>query len=285
MTPWLLATALAQPVLVELVDAGDEPLRALALSPTVGIQEQAVLELTLSARTQGGGMSAAGGDLPKLTLDLEAEVVEVDENIRYRLAVTNAAAASTGNEDLDPALAETLAPLVGMTGVVEVTRRGEEVQEDWSAPDGVDGQIVEELRKSMAFALPVLPAEPVGKGGKWTVTRPIDDQGFEVTQVETWTVAEMTGQGVTLHTVVKQQAVTGQPVTAGLPEGMVATLDRHLGIGEGAYVVDDGHLLPRSAVEGMTVKFKLAIDQDGEASQLSTIVGHELSLKRDATTP
>jgi len=272
--------ALAASPEIELVRPGAEPRRPLRLTPEEGLVERAQLELRVTARSQSSAGKMPAGDLPQLDMELQTEVTGTGDRIRYRVEVTDAKAASTGNEELDPVLAQAMAQLVGLTGQAEVDSLGRRLSEDWSASPDADPQLVEELRKCVSFALPRLPEEPVGIGAEWTVTRPTDDQGFQVTQVETWTMEGRDPRGVTLHTHISQRAADGQPVTAGLPEGTTATLHDHLAIGEGAYVLDDGHLLPRSAVEGMTVKFELLLDREGTKDVVDSIVGHELALTR-----
>jgi len=279
------ALALAAPPAptVTLDAPGSAPLAPLVITPTVGTVEEATLTLTLTARSQGAeGIPV--GELPTLTLGLAVEPLHVADTIRYQVAVREASAADTGNADLDPALDAALAPLTEVTGQLEVTPTGRALHADWSAPPTVDPSLVEELRKAVTFALPTLPDEPVGIGASWTVRRPLADQGFAVTQVETWTLVARSATGTTLRASLQQEAELGQAVE-GLGEGLQATLKRHLAIGDAAYELDAGRLMPREALEGMTVKYKVAVAKEDQTTVLSTIVGHELALRRSDAPP
>ncbi len=271
----LAATALASPTL-SLTSAGEEPRTALEVAPAMGQVETARLTLTLTARTKHDGAPVPATEMPPVALDLRAEVLEVTPTPRYRLTVTGVGTEGD-DESLREAVAEALQPLVGMTGEITTTRSGIVTAQAWSAVDQVDEAMVDELRKALDVLAQPLPPDAVGVGASWTVTRP-DASGFDVVQHETWALVERDSDGVVLHGQITQEAELGQPVTEGLPEGAHGKLVRHLAIGEAKVVLGPGRLLPREVQEGMTVKYTVDVATDEQTTQMSSIVGHQLSL-------
>jgi len=278
----LAATALASPTL-SLASAGEEPRTTLELTPARGQVETARLTLALTARTKHDGAPVPATEMPPVALDLRAEVLQVTPTPRYRLTVTGVGTEGD-DEALREAVAEALQPLLGMTGEITTSRSGIVTAQEWSAVDQVDAAMVDELRKALDVLAQPLPVDAVGVGASWTVTRP-DASGFNVVQRETWTLVERDSEGVVLHGQITQEAELGQPVTEGLPEGATGKLARHLAIGEAKVVLGPGRLLPREVQEGMTVKYTVDVATDEQTTQMSSIVGHQLSLTTRLGTP
>jgi hypothetical protein len=61
----------------------------------------------------------------------------------------------------------------------------------------------------------ILPAEPVGLGGRWEARKEIELFGFKVSQVDTYTLVERVGDEIKLNVSVTQN---GLPQTVEFPE-------------------------------------------------------------------
>ena len=69
-------------------------------------------------------------------------------------------------------------------------------------PGGVTGQmrqLVEGFQNSAEQMATPLPEEPVGVGGKWSVTQSLELNGMKLQQTATYTVIELSEERAKLH--------------------------------------------------------------------------------------
>jgi hypothetical protein len=209
--------------LVEVVAAGAEPRRVLALEPEVGSSTTSTL--VASQRIASDGRTAtvptvtvqvttavSGGDDDGATLSRSFGEPEID--------ATGAAATDVTT------VREALAGLAGATSEVVVRTDGSteprgEAGEAGGATDRVDAQLHP--------LLPLLPTEAVGVGASWTATSVVEVDGAVVDEVATYTLAALDGDAYEISVSVRRTYRAGEVDGAEVSSGSGSATGRMTG--------------------------------------------------------
>ncbi|MDY7102437.1 MAG: hypothetical protein S0880_14740 [Actinomycetota bacterium] len=167
-------TTLDEPgrAVIEVHDAGDEPRRALRLSPTVGTTQQLTLreEVRVTENPDGGTGAPGSGTID---VELDSAVVAADEE-RFTMELTCGSITSIGADGMPAPANATTSPSraavedrVGCGDRLTLTRRNELVARR-AASTHVFGQppIAEPLLDDLRLV--PLPDRAVGAGARWT---------------------------------------------------------------------------------------------------------------------
>ncbi|MBK8976739.1 MAG: hypothetical protein IPM29_12540 [Planctomycetes bacterium] len=242
------------PTVFELVDAGAEPRRELRLHPSPAAVERATLTVT---NQQTIGREDRTDELPARTLQIpfdvrvEAAPADAPDALQYVLAYGRLELAGVDHLT-EPQRGELDAQLDALAGLrirALSTRTGETLR---VTPEGLDAlpesarTQLRSLDQSFEQFATRLPAEPVGLGARWQVSRGIAIRGIECQQTTTYEVRALDGDHVELAVTVALGAELGPVRMPGLPEDATALLQRFDGHGTGTFVLDLGSVLPRS---------------------------------------
>ena len=249
---------------VELLDAGSGEKRVLAYAPS---REPAQVEVTMSStrRTEVPGTQARIDETPAQTLTLEGQS-EPDVDGAQRAAVTVREFTS-----VDELRAAQFATAPGFTVVWTRAADGSVRELGLAAPGGATDAAragVEITANAVADATVVFPAEAIGAGARWTVTRLIDD-AVAPSRVVTYEIVELDGDIAT----VKTSTTAPDPadtLTAPAPDGATeVTLDveTYEVSGSGELTVDLRAALP---VDGKTESSTRAVYTDPETGKSTT---------------
>ncbi|WP_148611333.1 hypothetical protein [Nocardioides rubriscoriae] len=203
-------TAVGQPPLVEVLDAGSGDRRVLALGPTYGATSDASLAIT-----QQVVRDEAATAVPPVTVPFVVAVTGVDgSEITTSQTYAKPSVDATGLRPADVrGVEQALAPLAGTTSTLVVRRDGTTVE----ATSGTDaaGQVDAQLRD----LVPVLPTRQVGVGASWTASSVGEVDGAVVDQVATYTLESLEDDryviNVTIDRTYRAGEVEGVEVRSG----------------------------------------------------------------------
>jgi hypothetical protein len=232
---------------VKLVSAGKGKKTALKLSPKQGAKQQVEIALDFAEKQSAPDM--AGGDtsnvVPTVVLQGESEVKSVDPagKAEYAFTVKTTDVRPKG----DPVPAEKLERFKSAVGSLQGLVMGGTIDANAMASDiklHIDQQRAEtqaaiELIQVAMPVMPALPAEPIGVGAKWTVTRPMKllDK-VDVTQTTDYELVDHKGTTWTIKGTTK---VTGADQEMGVGD---AKLSKIAGTGAVEASLIDGALYP-----------------------------------------
>lgn len=249
---------------VDLVEKGAKPRVLLDYTPAVGTSQTVRVTMGLGLSMDMMGM-AVPIEVPTTWFDMKTVVLEdTPDGLRCQTTVTDVGVLE-GNAD--PAMVEgmraELAPLAGLEGTYLIGPQGMAESLSFDIPEGLGAESTAQLQKSMASGVPVLPPKKVGVGAVWTVTQQLDDQGFTMDQVTTFTLQALEGRVATLGVEITQSAEPQPVVTADMPEGATSTLDSLEGAGTGGMVVDLDQPLPKRSQVDLKADFVMTTKVEG----------------------
>jgi hypothetical protein len=184
---------------VTLLDPGAEPRRALRLALTAGARAEITFTVDLHL-TQRGGPEAPDQlvDPPATVQTVRFEVRRADEtgaDVAFEVVDAGVATDDAAiDEEQLAALTASVREVIGLTGELRVDPRGRLAAIDYTPPASLDPTVAASLSSiedAFAGVVPVLPAEPVGRGARWQTEGPARATGVTVQQTVTYEITEL----------------------------------------------------------------------------------------------
>lgn len=278
-------------VRVELVSAGDGSTRALRYGPAVGDAEPFELLIDLVVGMDMGGKTSKVTNIPPIRMQLDATLAEtVGEDFRYDLTLKHTAVepvpvdgelsaeALTAKKALDDETAAEAARYQGTTGQLVVSPMGIVSRTELTPPNGAVP--FANLEKALSHAVVVLPEQPVGVGGSWTVTRQVKESGLTLQETKTYTVESLEGSQVVLTMEAVQRGDQASFAMQGLPEGTTANLVALVSEARGKVTLDLAHVFPTSSTVKQDFEGRVAVEQGGQGMLVGMTTDMDLTVER-----
>lgn len=227
---------------VRLVDKGERPRTELRYKIPNGTTSTSTTTFRVTTLATSGD-EAAVALLPGLRLDVVSGPAEItDRGVRFKVDVVKSEAVIP--EGFDETLAQdlrdgaTVADEIG--GWVEIDDRGNMLAGELNERTKRAGVPIRLLRMLLntreTLTRVILPEEKVGLGARWETRKKVTVYGFEVQQVNTYTLVDQAGTEVMLNVTVQQLA---KPQTIEFPdEAITISVESMLGQAEGQIILD-----------------------------------------------
>lgn len=200
------------PVLV--LDAGAEPRETLRYEIKHGTTTNATMDFGLAAMTttrRGATLTVTPG--VRLHIVSGPSMQGKRGSTRFDVRIIKAEAIVP--EGIDPTVAQDLnksaSVLNNVGGWIEVDDRGivqrTELNEAAKRSDVPVRLLVMIINARTSLARVLLPAEPIGAGARWEARKDLVLYGFEVAQVDTYTLTEKVGDELKLNVQIQQTAL------------------------------------------------------------------------------
>jgi hypothetical protein len=202
-----------------VLDAGQEPREALRYKIAHGTTTTATMEFGIASLTTMEG-AAELAVTPGVRLHIVSGPVLEGKRGSTRFDVRIIKAEAIVPEGIDPKVAmdlnKSVSVLNNVGGWVEVNDRGiiqrTELNHAAKRSDIPIRLLAMIINARTSLARVILPAEPVGAGARWEARKDLVLYGFEVSQVDTYTLTEKVGDELKLS-VQTQQTALPQTVT------------------------------------------------------------------------
>lgn len=211
------------PVLV--LEAGAEPRTTLRYKITDGTITKSNMDFRLATLAQTTD-AAALSVVPGVRLHIvSGPSMRTNAGIEFEVNIKKAEAMVPQGLDDDVAedLRQSASILDDVGGSVVINDRGlvqsTQLNEHAKNPDLPLRLLMMIVNARTTLARVVLPAEPVGLGGRWQSTKELVLYGFKIQQVDSYTLVEKVGDEIKLNVTVTQTAL---PQTVDFPEDGVA---------------------------------------------------------------
>jgi hypothetical protein len=256
---------------ISLLEAGAEPRELLRYKLEGGTMTTSTMELSISSMASSTSAGAEIARPPGLRVVVTSgPAVELDNGLtRFDIRIVRAEAVMPPGVDreVERDLNRSAALLKDVGGWIEVDDRGivreadfNQAAKDPNVPVRMLATIVN-VRTSLARV--ILPAEPVGLGAEWEAKKELTLYGFEIEQVDRFTLAERVGDEVKIGVEIVQTAPK-QTVTFE-EEGVEFALDSLTMSAQGDVILN------LNALEGSA----RAQGQSSEALTVKTVEGAE----------
>jgi hypothetical protein len=220
--------------------------------------------------------------LPPMLMKMTVNTVRLtpEGDLVYRFAVGAVDSQDDGTTDphLKEALDHELKKLAGLSGECEVTTRGHTVHVAMNVPPEAGEQLrdlLDETARAIKEITVPLPAEPVGRGAKWTATTPFHMKMFDATRTVTYTLSQTDGDRGTIDFDVTLTAPS-QAVHSPRLQDAHMTLDSMNASGRGRTRFDLQRLVPTSEVD---TKIDVAMSFEAQSASHTMSIATQLGVR------
>jgi hypothetical protein len=263
-------------VRVEIIQAGRTPRRALRYRfrpDQLGVMST-TFDNDVAYGPRGGQMMHTPS--PPMVMDLA--ITEVSPRgelatVQFRIArfdVTTSPSDLT-DEQTRHAVQQSLQPMVGMTGSLEMDDRGRMRRMKWEVPDSVPPAvrtILDGMSRSGQDMVVPMPEEPVGVGAEWYSVKNIPFMGIQLSYTSRVVLVAMTGDHITLRTSVEIAGGRQPFAFPGLPPGTTAEIISCDGDGTSEMDVDLDWLSPARMSVRTRVDMAMDVTTNGQTQSL-----------------
>lgn len=258
---------------VKVISTGSGAKTALRFAPQKGDKQAIAMTMTMAMEMSMGGQAMPAMKVPQMLMTLDLEVIEItaENDIRYvfKLSKADIVDDPAVMAQVKEAMRASLQQMVGLSGKVLVSPRGITKETSIEYPPGVDAQtrqMMEGMKDNINQLSAPLPEEEVGQGAQWEASTTVSQNGITLTQVTTYTLAEVGGGRATMKLAVTQKAEPQEMKMPGLPPGTTARLDELTSGGEGEMRLDLAHLAPTTSTVNIKTDMRSTISM-GEMKQ------------------
>lgn len=240
------------PVLV--LDEGQEPRELLRYTVTEGTTTTSNMDFGLAslAKTSAGAQLSV---VPGVRLHVvSGPSIQSRRGTRFDVRIVKAEALvpEGADQELASDLDKSASVLNNVGGWVEIDDRGiiqaSQLNEQAKRADVPIRLLVMIINARTSLSRVLLPAEPVGKGARWEARKDLLLYGFEVSQVDTYTLTEKVGDELRMRVAIQQ---TARPQTVTFDEeGVELTVESFSMYANGEIIANLNALEANAAANG-----------------------------------
>lgn len=263
-------------VRVEIIQAGQTPRRTLRYrfrADQLGVMSTA-FDNDIAYGPRGGKLVHMPS--PPMVMDLELTGMAPRGEraaVQFRIARFDVATSPTDltDEQTRRTVQQSLQPMVGMTGSMEMDNRGRMRQMKWQVPDSVPPgvrTVLDGMSRSGQDMVVPMPEEPVGVGAEWYAVKNTPFMGIQLSYTSRVKLIAMTGDRITLRTSVEIAGGRQPFAFPGLPPGTTAEIISCDGDGTSDIDVDLDWLSPARMSVRTHVDMAMDVTTNGQTQSL-----------------
>jgi hypothetical protein len=251
-----------------VLEGGLAPRAALRYSLAEGSTTTSTLDLSISSMTEttddGEAFSSAPGLRIVVSSKVTARLPNGNTRLDIKLVEAEAIMPEGADSDVDSDLQASVALLRDVGGWIEVDDRGitqrSALNQAAKNPDLPIRLLMTIIQARSSLARVILPIDPVGVGGRWEARKHFEMFGFEIHQIDRYTINDRIGDelrlGVEIVESAPQQTVTFEE------GGVNFTLESLSVSAQGDLVVELDTLEASGRVKGRATEV-LSVTRDG----------------------
>lgn len=282
-----VAWAADDPVSIEVLDEGRvEGRRQLRLSFTEGgrSRQTMTMKMAMAMRLDGAALPAAS--IPAVEFVQTSEIVDVDEAGVARVVVRlEQGRVLAGPDDPPPAvqaMERALQGIEGIRGTFRMSDRGILLDGTFEFAAGNEPlpevrQMIDSMQQSIQQMVAPFPREPIGVGGRWRTVMQPTLNGITMRLTATYTVTELSPEGVTLDVGIEQSAAPQDVAAPNLPAGAMR-LEAVAGAGSGTARYAFDVPFPVAVSTAVKTDMQMTMRAGEKVAQMETTVQADLEL-------
>lgn len=240
---------------VKLLEAGSNPKTKLRMTPVKGTKQTSIMTMKMDQTIVMRGQKLPATPTPAMQFTVDVTVTDVASNGDFTFEYSYPKIGLVDDDTVPALMKETMTSMLksieGMSGSAVMSNRAFTKKSEIKLPPKSNAQIkamIDGMKESMSRLSAPLPEEPIGVGGKWSVTQLVEVNGMKLKQTSINTLNKIGGGKYDLSVEVTQTAEPQEVKTPGLPEGSTVTLESLESTGKGTMMLDANHVFPISEI-------------------------------------
>ena len=285
-TLWADAPDAKPAVEIELLEAGQEPRRAIRFTPAAGDKLTVAMTMKMSQGMTINGAAQPPTPLPtqKFTMDMSVNDVKANGDVHYGFAYTDIEVFDDP-QNPSPAVAAIqglVQPMVGTKGSGVITNRGFSKEAEFEIPENLNPMLksmLEGMKDSINQLSSPVPEEAIGLGAKWRTVQNVTSNGIKLKQTIEHEVTAVDEKGITTEFTLTQEAEPQEVKNASLPPGVSVKLDSIDTKGSGTSQLISDSIFPAVHTTSVASKINMTIAVAGQTQKTTTDMKMEMTLE------
>ena len=256
-----------------VLEQGSRPMVPLRYTIAEGATTTSTMVLSIPAQTTITGEGEALTKAPGLRVVISSgpAVKLGNGNTRVNIRIVDATAVipQESEVEVEHNFAKSAELLQDVGEWIEIDDRGvvqrSELNQAAKNPDLPIRLLMTILQVRSSLARVVFPIEPIGTGGRWETRKRIEMFGFEIEQVDRYTITETVRDGLKLRVEIAESAP--RQTVSFQEEGMKLQLESLSVNAQGDLVVDFDALESSGRIEGRATEV-LSVERDGRKERI-----------------
>lgn len=251
---------------VTLLEAGEGEKSTLRLELEPGSTQSTAMRMKTTQQIMMGGREFPTPVMPTMIMPVSVSIAERAEAEGAKAWGVKFDFDEMKFEGADPqtiaAVRQGLAGFGDMTGTGVVTAEGRWRDTSFTGQESMAPEMrdqMEGMTESFRNMGAMLPAEPVGVGGKWRVEQSIESNGIRIDQATVFTLRAREGNRLTLDAEMKQSIPAQDVRPPNVPQQSFRTQGE--GTGRGTLVIDLTRAMPVDGTMKSTTKMSMTSAQ------------------------
>ncbi|MDX1924903.1 MAG: DUF6263 family protein [Pirellulaceae bacterium] len=271
--------------IVKLLEQGIAPRQTLRLAPTKGMQQTAIMTMKIDQTIVMRGQKLPATPTPAIQFTIDVKITDVasngDVSLEYNYPKVEIIDDADQPSPVKAMMETMLKSMEGLAGTATISNRGFTKKSEITLPDDAQPQLkamIGSMQESMSRLSSPLPEEPIGVGGKWSVTQLIESNGMKMKQTSVHTLKEIKGKTFDVAIELTQAADAQEIQTPGVPPGTSTKLISLESTGEGSMQFESGVMFPISTVKSDST-MKMEMVTAGQTLPMQIEMTMEMSVK------
>jgi hypothetical protein len=251
------------------------------------------MDLSLSVEVKEGDQERPGQSLPIMRIGMTVHTgkVQPDGSVeaRYEFTSSKVIANNPAEEQVAGAIAAELKAIQGLTGTGIVAPNGLMKDLKYSMKNNENErlpQIFENIQHTMEQVATTLPEIPIGIGAQWEMSSTVNADGISLQQTTRYTLVSVKGTLMKLKVKLTQHGDQQMIEKPGLPEGLLLTLDRFVGVGTGELTLNLSAPITESAFSTLKIETQMTAVHQGASQVIQTVLTTQSEIRHlKAETP
>ena len=270
--------------IVKLIDAGSNPKTKMRMTPAKGSKQTSIMTMKMDQAMVMSGQKMPSTPTPAMQFTMEVAVTDVATNGDIAFEFSYPKVSLVEDEKVQAMVKEAMKGMLksmeGMSGSALVTNRGFTKQAEMKLPPKANAQLktmIDGMKESLSRVSAPLPEEPIGVGGKWSVSQLVEANGMKLKQTSIHTLNKFDGTKFDLTVEVTQTADPQDVKTPGLPEGSTVKLESLESTGKGTMMLDVTQVFPVSEIKSDS-KISMEMNTGGQDLSMQIDMKMEMSI-------
>ena len=271
---------------LKLLDPGTGPKQVYRYTFTANKEYKTEMDLILKVKVREGERNQPGQSLPimRIGMTIRTGKILADGSAETTYEFTNSKVIpnNPAEEQVAGAIAAELQAIQGLTGKGIVAPNGLVKDLKYSMKSGSNSQlpkVFENIQHTMQQVATTLPEEPIGAGAQWELRSAVDADGIKLQQITRYTLVSVKGNILKLKVKLSQHANQQLIEKAGIPEGLILTLDSFKGEGSGDMTLDLTAPLAESFSK-LKIETRMNVVHQGNSQAIESVLDTQSEFRR-----
>lgn len=271
-----------------VLNSGAEPRQVLRMTPTIGAEQQTIMDMTTQVAIAIDGAAQPAFTAPGTRLVMDSVVTDIDEAGLITVDFAYVDVQLIDSSSLPPQVIELMrsqvSSMIGTTGTIVIDAQGGTQSFTLVTPETLEPTVrasMEQMAQSFQQISSPLPTEAVGIGAIWQVPQEILINGAVIDSLATFELVDVNGEQIELAISIEQTGEVPISNLLPIPDNVNVSDQRLNSTGTGSTYIDLNQIMPLGSDLTVNTQSTTTVTEAGLSATLAADVEMNMILVSD----